>query len=369
MLQTVRDLFPFFAAFYLLDAFRYLSAAHRLLLACFPRGLRLKTEGLRLGAVLPGDREFSTSGLPIPLTPEGVFVPRSAEAGGTALYDRRNFALLRYAELSSLEVEHHTLVINGTLRLRFPSPAHAQNLAERLRELRDLPAAERGERLRQLLSHGLDLKEAERRLGEAERAVDLLTWLCWLFFAGLFVALPLVAFYEPAGAWVGRVLLFLAAVYLAVLFAAGRAVRRLHRGRLRCASGVWWTALLFPPAAVRVAGSLLRNVFYDFDHLTVVAAVLCRQTLLHGAAKELHCVRAAASEGGEPWQSYWQDRMEGLEGLLEMAGSSVAEALAPPPPRDPTAAAYCPLCGGEYRKLIVACESCAIRLVAFDTIP
>ncbi len=367
MLQAVRDLFPFFVAFYLLDAVRYLSAAEHLLVSRLLIGTRMRRAGVRLGALLPGDREFAAASQSIPVTDEGVYVPRTAEAAGTAAYDVGNFEFLRYAEITSVEVEHHTLVINRGLRLKLPSGAHGRTLLARLVEIGRLAADERRERLEHLEGHALDLEAVRERRQDAERAVGLLTWLCWLHFCGLFFALPAVAYFGRAASWIGAVLLSLVVVHVAVLLAAALATRHIRKGGILCTWGAWWMALLFPPSAIRMPAALLRSVFHDFDHLAVAAALLPREDFLPLAARELHCARfAAGAETQEYWRDYWQRRLEGLERLLEMAGSSTREALTPPVPLDAEAASYCPLCGGEYRQLVASCDSCAIQLEAFE---
>jgi hypothetical protein len=264
-------------------------------------------------------------------------------------------------------VEHHKLLVNGAERLKLPSAEHARALVERLQELRDLPEGERDDRLQEGLDRSLDLAAVADQHAAAERSVRFLTWLCWLLFAGLFVALPMAAYYPPAAPALRWVLLWVAGFHLAVLLAAGLAARRLGRRVGRGARAVLWTAVLFPPSVVRVAGSLLRKTLCEFDHLAVVAALLPRQTVLRRAARELHCARfAAESEGEKSCKSYWQSRLEAVGKLLEAVGSSATEALAPPARRDPTADSYCPLCAGEYRQPASSCDSCLIRLVPYD---
>ncbi len=367
MIQAVRDLLPFFVAFYLLDALRHLSVSACLLVARFPTGFRLKSSGLRLGALLPADREFLLSELPIPFTPQEVFFPRSSEATGAVLYERRSFDRLTYAELSSVGVEHRAVLVDGVERFKLPSAGHARTLVERLLDLRDLPKDERGDRLREVLDRSLGLEAVADHYAAAEGAVCVLTWLAWLLFAGLFLALPAAAYFGPAAPALPWVLFWVAGLHLAVVAAAGLAARRLGGRVGRGAWAVLWTAALFPPSVVRVASSLLRNALCEFDHLAVMAALLPRQTVLQRAARELHCARfAVESKGEESWKTYWQSRQDALGKLLEAVGSSAAEALAPPARRDPTADSYCPLCSGEYRLPASSCDSCLIRLVPFD---
>lgn len=364
MLQVVRELLPYFAAFFLLEGLTWVAAGHRLAVA--QRGCRFgwRTAGLRLGGLLPGSREFSAHRLLVPLAPDAVFFPKAPDLAGARRFEPAGFVRLPLAEIERVEIEQRALTVNGRQSLTLPSAAHAWELAAGIERLRR--AAAPREAIEPWVERALDVDRLRVRWAEAERRVRGVERFGRALFWTAFAVLPVAAYLVPAGRWLGLVVAACGLLWLALLALGWRAARRLEVGVVRPGRGAWAIAVLFPPAAPRLAGALLREVLHGFDAVAVAAALLPRADLLAAVRAELHGVDHAERQGDDGWRYFWRRRRLALERLLATLGASRREVLATAARRDPSAEAYCPLCEGEYRAGVDACEACGIELVPFE---
>lgn len=369
MLQVVRELFPYVAAFFLLEALTYLAAAHRLAVAQGGSRFRWKGPGIRVGGLLPRSREFSGHRVIVPMAPDALFLPRARGLAGARRFEPEGFVRLGLEEIEWVGVEQRELTVNGRHAVAFPSGAHALEVAgaiERLRRAAQDSTETRAGAIEAALRAALDVDALRVRWAQAERAVRGVERLGRVLAWAVLGALPAVAYLLPSGGWIGWWVAVCGLLYGALLAVAWRAAGRLRRGAVQPARGVWATALLFPPAAPRLAGALLRHVLHPFDGLAQAAALLPRRTFLDQVRAELHAVDHAERQGDGGWCFYWRCRRQALEELLTAVGASRREVMAAARRRDPSADAYCPLCEGEYRAGVAACEACGIELVSFE---
>lgn len=369
MFHLVQELLPFVFALFLLDTLTHVDSGHQLYLSHTAGGrFRRKIAGFRWLGLRPDARAFSTHRLAAVLTPGGVFLPRTKVFHGVSCFHPESFRFLKYEELAEIEIEHKTVRPRRGLAVRMPSPTHAADLAERLRELRELSAEQRAKRL-QAWRRRADLKALRRRLGVVRDFRRPLEWLCLTLSFLTFAGLPATLYLTSSAPLLVAVLLTLAAGHVLVLVEAVGLLRRLRRQGIARIRGVLTPLFLSPPAALRAPVTLTRDTFPGYDDLTMAAALLPRAELLALARRELHGADYALTSGSEPeWSWFWQDRRDHLVDLLGEVGVSEGEALAAPARCDADSERYCPLCLGEYRSGVESCEDCGLPLLSFGRV-
>jgi hypothetical protein len=360
LLDALRQLWPVAAALALLDAVAWVRAGRRLFVSWLrPVGGRwmMRRPGPSFAGVLPASREAAVGPALVLPAADGVYLlldPR--EADGPRQFQPDSWTLVPWSADLVLEAEGAELQV-GDHRLDLGSAGEAAARCAALTAL-------------------LDRAGAERRRQAFEAAVAPAVAWGWAFFALLFGAFP-VALYllpPPPVRAVAALLAALALAYGAALASAIRAGRRLRREGVLPAGGTIAPLLLAPPAIVRAAAVLGRDLYHGCDPLAVAALLLPRAALLHLAGAELHGAAAAArpeAGGGDGWRQAWQRRRAAILALLREAGIAEADVLAPPPRRDPAAAAWCPLCGAEVQEETAAregamdCPDCALPLMQY----
>lgn len=381
MLQAVRELLPVIAVFYVLDALVWVRPGHLLFLSRAgldgrPWSTRLRPAGLRLVGLLPGETAYLGHRFLAATTSAGLFWLRRPEAAAALRYEPASFAHRAYSEIPRSVREGSVLKLGGSSPLVMPSVAAARRLEGLIERLRQAPSSAAREKI---LDHAAaasaDVEAARARKRRLERPVQRLVWACRLLWANLLLAgligLPSAAFSLPLAdrelPWVLTGAGVSYAVTCAAILLFARALRSLgHPTPLPALL----TALLFLPATLHAPSLLGREVYADFDFLTVAAVLLDRIELRDLAAAELAGIEHAlcASSSGS-WQELWRRRRALVSSILSRTGLSEQAALGPPPRLDPAALAFCRVCRGEFRMGDATCPECGLPLVRFPPLP
>lgn len=351
MVELVEDVLPYLLVFYLVESLVLVRPSEWALLIPW-RSFRLERSGLHLAGVSP---LAETIGLFVP--------PLLLSADGAVLVDPAvtppESRLLAFEAMGPVAVDGRAVRI-GDRRVATPAPAAARRLAAALRALRDGPAAERPARLREVLAGKADLDEARARRTVQVGCGRLLRGLGLALFLATFALLPASVAIEGPGP--GPVLLLVLALLLAIAGVSWTMLRRCGRSRAEAASAVA-PMLLFPPSAIHASGHLARDLYLDLDPMAAAAAVLPGEAFLAVARRLVHHLDAlrgageGAAAGAEAQLASWRD-------VLKAAGASLDDVVAAPASPDPSAALYCPLCGGEYRAGFSTCSDCGVPLRA-----
>jgi hypothetical protein len=184
-----------------------------------------------------------------------------------------------------------------------------------------------------------------------------------LLAATIFAGWPLAAYGPPAvAAGAGAVLAATAALVVTIatlaflmLVACGERTGRAAASALH---------LLYPVAALHPLSHASRDLYRRFDAMTTCAALLPARAFLALAARELRRAEHSRAATAGELDRFWRVRTRALAGLLEATGSSEAEALAAPAPME-GAAAFCPVCGVQYRPGFERCSDCGVAVQQF----
>ena len=318
LLAVFRDIFPFLAVLYALDALAWVGALDLLFVRRLWGWSAVEGRGVRLAGVLPLDLAFSAAGPVAIPTGDGLLGPEPA-ARGADVYDPERWTLLP---------------------------------REKVR-----PEMEESTRL-------LDLGAAQARLEAFREETQLLRVLTWGLFVLTFLLLPAVLYLHPRpDLLLAPLLAGILGLYLAVVGAAAFVGSRLRRDGLLRRSAPLSTLLLSPVSATRAVPALGRHLFEGFDPLVVAALLLPREAFLARVRAELHGAVFAAERGGEGWRRHWSERRKSLLRLLEEMGIGEVGA---PVRWDPEAQSWCPFCGTEYRSAEGICEDCGLPLSSFS---
>ncbi|HEV8267493.1 MAG TPA: hypothetical protein VGR00_04640 [Thermoanaerobaculia bacterium] len=125
-------------------------------------------------------------------------------------------------------------------------------------------------------------------------------------------------------------------------------------------------SLLLPSAAAHARLLSGKDLFTGVDSLTLAAVLLPRSEFRVLARREWTRLDVASETApGSPANTAARLRAGFLQALLSAEGFTLEDVLAPPPPSDPTAVLYCPLCDAEYTAQRDACADCGTRLRKF----
>lgn len=367
LLDVLRELFPVLAILYVLEGLAWVGARN-LLFVRWPWGWRVaEGRGVRPAGFLPFDFSVTAPGPVVIATADALLLP-DPEARTGNLYDPERWSRLGYDQASA-EIEEGTVRLGGRHKVRFPSRAHAEDFAALLAEIRPLPPEARARRLAKQRARAFDVQEAEKRLDALRKRTEFLRILGWGLFVLLLLLLPAVLYLHPRPDLLLLPLLAgILLLYGAVLAATARAGRSLHEGGALRRRPSLLPIVFSPVAATRAVAVIARDLFQGFDPLLLSALLLKRGSFLQRARAELHGAGFASGLGDESWKRHWEERRKALLRLLDRYEISEAEALAPPR-LDPSAHAWCPVCGTEYQSSGGSCEDCGLPLAEFPAIP
>jgi|GEM_PF-2312624 len=365
MFELIEDVLPWFAAFFILDAVVQLRRGQVVFNRTGFGHFQLWSSGLRLAGALPFDAALVAYDLPFLPTREGVWVFKPDERVTPPIIDASTVSFLPWASLGDIQSEGMWVKSAKRALLRTRTPRAARMFAADLVRLRDTVADAREAEVERWLQMRCDVVAAKARWAQVRLPAALAAAFGTLEALVLFAVLPALAFFPEAaqaGDWERSFALLGLSHLGAVIFAGWALVRSgTSAGDVTSMLGV---LLLVPPYAARAGVHVLRDALADFEPLGVAAVLLPRAAFLRFARWEL----VRTDESGNVTRQlgltgFWDARRRGLERLLEAAGTSVREVLAPPA-SPPDGAAWCPLCLSEYRPGFTRCADCGIELAS-----
>jgi hypothetical protein len=351
------ELFPWLVALWAVDGLVQLGRGHLLLVRGAWGGFRVLEAGLHLVGLAPLTEAFAAHDLPFLSSPGRVFLFDPRRRSEPAFVSALDLEALPRERLAPVEREGRK--VRAAARVAVAAPT--ADWAERIR--RDLAALACADAA---TPERLDVAAAQALRARQRPFLRPLRTAAALLFALTFVAWPAVA-YAPARAPIapeallgaaGTLVLVIAALTFAMLVACGEPVSRSAVAALHLAA--------FPVAALRPLVHGPRSLYRRFDAMTAAAALLPREGFGAVAARELRRARLSRDATAPELAPFWEDRARGLARLLREVGISEAQALAPPS-RTGGAAAWCPLCGGQYRTGTERCGDCGVLVEPFGS--
>jgi hypothetical protein len=354
MHELLVELFPWVVVLWGVDGLVQLGRGHLLLVHGGWGGFRLREAGLHL-VLSPLAEAVVAHDLPVLAARDRVFLFDPRRRSEPALVAGADLEALPRDALARVEREGRKVRLAGRVVVAAPTPEWAERIRGDLAALAGGPAAAPDRH---------DLRAARALRARQRPFVGALRAGASLLFALAFVAWPLAA-YAPAAAplapgvvlaGAGLVVVGIAALVFAMLVGCGEPLSRSAACALHLA--------LYPVAALRPLVHGGRSLYRRFDAMTVAAALLPRERFGVLAARELRRARLSRDATLPELAGCWDDRAGTLARLLGEIGVPEAEALAPPP-RGGDAAAWCPLCRGQYRAGYERCGDCGVRVEPF----
>jgi hypothetical protein len=310
---------------------------------------------------------------PISLSPQAMlsFTAVCLDAGGRPPQAAH---WVKYSEAHTIGTEGKSVLVNGAVFTKAPSPAAARRLANLLRELKALSEKERALAIRRALAATLDAKAARKRWEEFQLRSPRLRWVGNILFVYLFAIAPgLIWFFgiRLAGLWI-------VAGLLAQTFTIGwhfwRAHGALYPGGSEDRFVPFLTMLLAPPTAIRAHDLLGRRLLENF-HPLAVAEVFCpgapfqrlaRRVLLDLRYPMLPSAPSPDAEIMQTEEWFRKVLLEECEKAVERAGLKPSELTQPPARSETTHRSYCPRCDAQFEVETGTCADCGGRaLVGF----
>jgi len=376
------DLFPWVVALYLVDGLAQLGRGHLLLVGAAWGRFRVRRAGLHLVALSPLDEVVAAHDLPFLVSPRRVFLFDPRRRTEPALVAEADLEPVPRDGLVPVEREGRKVRAGGKIAVSAPTAEWAERIRADLAALADpapagAPAPDRSD------PHAVAARPDRSDPGAAAAPLDpfdlgaaralrarQLRWVpalraaAGLLSAATFAAWPAAAFAPAAAplapgpllALAGALVLGIALLTFAMLRACGEPVARALGAALHLA--------VYPVAALRPLAHGPRSLYRRFDAMTLAAALLAPENLRTLAGRELRRARLSRAATPPELAAFWDERARGLVALLLAAGISEAEALAPPA-RAGEAAAWCPLCGAQYRAGFPACGDCGVAAEPF----
>lgn len=303
--------------------------------------------------------------LPCSLSADGLlaFVASGVNPGGRP---PQRGSFLRWEQIESLAAEGKWLKVNGAAWFKFGSAHAAHWLAAELKRIQQLPHAQRGPAIRELLAGTLDHEAVRTGWLAAQPEVCRLRRWANSLFGLMFVVVPALHWQLGLKAcWPVVVVGWLAhTITIAVLF------RRAHARLCPAAEEErfthFFTSLLAAPTAARAHDLLTRPLLERF-HPLAVARVLAEAGEFRAFAR--HMIRElrhpalpvcpVKGEGAEGAERFMRETMRELvEAGVRQAGLDPDALLVPPTPLDDACHSYCPRCEGQFMALTGACADC-----------
>ncbi len=336
--------------------------------ACLPGDLLGNARGgfVRTNLLPPFGSALRCAWLPVALGPGAISnvspqtPPGCTGADGEAL-------ILSYADIECAGTEGKRLLLNGIPFARCATSGQAVALAAFVTQLHDTPAAERGPVIHRFLASRFDAAALSDRLAEGHAIPPMLTVLCYVLCAFLYVLIPVAAFLIGAGLAIlcSLPLVLALDIWIACLFL--QAHRRLYPAAREGRVSAFLSLLLCPPAAIRARDRLTLDLVESFDPVAVRLALSAVPDTAFYAAVIRDLAHPLPSDDVVPHgngirlaretEAWFLAEIRCLtESSLAATGLRSAELCVPPPHR--SGEVYCPRCHALFVRAVSFCPDC-----------
>lgn len=259
-----------------------------------------------------------------------------------------------------LEARGSKLIANGDALVASASKAQVRAWQEIAQFLARAPRAERERRWTEAFARTLDVDALELRLSEALHHTRWIGWICDGILVLTLAVVPLLGTHLGAEriltlAWPGLLLLHLFAWVCAIL-----ATHRLDVTAFRLLVGDLMTALLYPPALLRLPALIVDGATAGFHPLAWSRTIGTDIEASRTWRRELAWLEARAKKS--PDQAHW---LLAARDAIRLAQPDAFWAMGPMPSIDPNAESYCPVCLDEFRSGFEVCEACETPTLRF----
>jgi hypothetical protein len=361
METLLAELWPFLAAFYLVEGVAVVRPFQRILLSRAGGGFEVRRPGLTYLGILPWRQIVSAQSLPLAVSPEGVHALRSSFQEEPRVLEPEALVFTRFEELKGAEAEHRSVRCGSRVLVRAAVVEDAKDWASLLTRMAEAAPEQRLQHLRTALESSTALAELRTLRARLRLPWLVLATLTGLLFVTLFGVLPARLWWPLAS--VIPLESLLATLVLLHVTVVGMSAALLLRGGVPVGRSLstLFSLLLIPTTSCRAALHVAAPLYRRFEPATLLVGLLERDALLAQARRELAHIRFSqertTSLGLEP---YWTLRRGAWERLLAAAGVSLQDVLVEPAPAT-GGSRFCPMCGTGYDRG-ERCSDCDVPL-------
>lgn len=368
---------------YLLECIRWVPAGSTVFKSHFGTSFRWRIASDIIGSVNKGialSNPFPPFGTYFLISPPPIrFSTLGALSAVSAKIDifnrqKKKWRAQRFDDISSLETQHNSVFLNGSLFAECDSIITALNLQKTLKELLSLSPPERESYIDDYLGRTFDVGRIRVMYDTFKNETLFLRIICFIQFIYMFGVFPGWVFYFGFrnAIWPLLSSILILSLLLGFVFYITHLTlyKRKEEGTLKHAMMM----AVYPMAGLRAIDFLARRYFEEFD-IVAVASVLCeRSEFLKIAGRtvresEYPIVHSEPVSGtmGSDIESWWRSRRKkALLRFLEEEQIPIDKLLKPHYAHLGRALSYCPRCLCEFSIIEGNCPDCGdIELMPF----
>jgi hypothetical protein len=326
---------------------------------------------LFLNPLLPAGRVFLTHLSPISISPSGICAYNLQTLPSGARSQSQTGRFLPFGKITSAGQDGLYLLVNKEQFAKCATAKQARELASLISAMANASQSKREAMARSWVAKQFAVDEAQTQLRKGEATIRSIKWLSWILFLFLFIAAPVLV--TNFGLLALLIPIAIAMVALAVLIALlfYRAHKKLYPADTTERIESLVKMILCPPAALRAADILTRNLLADYSPIVLA-------TVLPGNGEQ-QFVRAFIFDLQHPLKHEILDKAaantmtwtaaEQLKICLDEVNSgryARPEELLAPAEREENSVSYCPRCRCQFVVGNGDCPDCpGVGLVQF----
>lgn len=368
MRSILQELFPYIVLLYLIDSFIYIKRHQVLFVSQLGGTFRLKKAGFHIVGLLPISQTVISHYVPLCFSGNGMYILTEEALHENRLYEEEDFRFISYQDINEAMADGEGIKINGMQLMTAPSAIAAKNIAGLIHDLKNLKPSERPQKIRNILADAMDLIELKAIRRRQEKLFFYVDVLGSVLFTYTFMILPW-ALYATLGEYISVQLLLasIGVIHLLIILVTFFGLRNLPKVEVGFRMITLFSIILFPPSAIHVLNNLTRNLYGQFDYLTIAGGLLPADTFKYLVGRELRRIIYLKAKGNnDDLKEFWGMKEHSLHGLIDQAGVSLEEIQAVPEKKDKSAVSYCPYCLSEFIGGFAGCSDCGVELKEFE---
>lgn len=326
-----------------------------------------------LNPLPPLGAAFAGRWLPVSISPIGVCDFTLQTVNGTTRPPQSGNRLL-YEQIEEVRSDGKHLLVNGTRFAKCESPEQAESLAGLIKTVRREPLENREKIIRENTHASFSKAGVVARLEEVNAIVPDVRWSGMMFFAFLYVLVPiLVSAYGLIRFVIPVALLMLVAASITA-FQYFRAHRKLYLVRKGERVSNTVKMVLCPPVAIRAADLL------SLESLSVFSPAILAAVLLEPVAADF--LRPVIRDLQNPLRHEQTDpdtlsiaswyaalQRDAITNLLKSEALPPFDNFLLPPECDGSSTTYCPRCACQFTVLSGECPDCPGVILQSFSVP
>lgn len=351
---------------YLLDSIVWIKNGSISLHSFFGNDYSIKNQGFHILNFLPTTQYFKLYYPQFILQQDGLFVLKSINKFENIYLIDSDFKYFPYHDIKNIEISGGVLVINSDYNIIIQTNSVLKKLYQTISSIIQSNPDNRSELIKHYYIANENKNNIKSQLKKLQKSLMILEPLGSIFFMILFVIFPFVLFnIITLRLSIFNILMILGFIHLLAIGTVLFLYFKKYFENFDLSYLI--PILLYPISSAHLTSNLFRNIYCNYEPLTVMSELLNDNDFVQVAKNEFNKNKISIDlSTNNNYKNYVISKNENIKSLFLEKNISLKKLYSDPKQFELSSLSFCPVCECEYLIKDGLCSDCNISLKQFN---